>query len=241
MSTASTTPRRAARPARRPLRSTLVALPALGALLAGGAILAPAAQAAPVTTSAVVTAASTTRSTVLRTGSRGAAVRTWQQQLNTFRSVTRAPGVPGVARGEHLTMPAIAVDGSFGPGTAAATRDFQSYAGVAVDGIVGPGTRGAYQRTVGPGSGATITSQLRSGSRGAQVRAWQGDVNRFFAYTRSRGAQGRLGAATDIAVDGDFGPATVAATKDLQAFVGVTADGVLGPRTLAAYGKLGLG
>lgn len=237
MINASTTPR-------RPLRSTLVALPALGALLAGGAILAPAAQAAPVTTSAVATAASTTGSPVLRTGSHGAAVRTWQQQLNTFRSVTRAPGVPGIARGEHPAMPAIAVDGSFGPGTAAATRDFQNYAGVAVDGIVGPGTRGAYQRTVGSGgsgSGATVTSQLRSGSRGAQVRAWQGDVNRFFAYTRSRGAQGRLGAATDIAVDGDFGPATVAATKDLQSFVGVAADGVVGPHTLAAYGKLGLG
>lgn len=260
MSTAPSTGRhRAVRAAsstrrHRPLRSALAALPAVGALVVGGAVLAPAAQAAPVvapSTAAVVTAvsASTAQAPVLRAGSRGAAVRTWQQELNTFRSVDRKPGVAGVARGEHLAMPAIAVDGVFGPGTAAATRDLQRYAGVAADARVGPATRGAYQRTVGSGnavgsgtgSGAAVTGVLRQGARGEQVRTWQGDVNRFFAYTRSRGVQGQLGAAPDIAVDGDFGPATVAATKDLQRFLDLTPDGVVGPRTLAAYGRLGLG
>ena len=262
MSTAATTSRhrvvRAAPSTRhRSLRSALVALPAAGALLTGGALLAPAAQAAPgiaSSTAAVVTAASATAATgspALRAGSRGAAVRAWQQELNTFRSVDREPGVPGVARGEHLAMPAIAVDGSFGPATAAATRDFQHYAGIAADARVGPATRGAYRRTVGSGnavgagpgagSGAGITGVLRRGARGEQVRTWQGDVNRFLAYTRSRGAQGRLGAAPDIAVDGRFGPRTTAATKDLQGFLGLTPDGVVGPRTRSAYGELDLG
>ena len=56
---------------------------------------------------------------LLRRGSKGVAVRTWQQQLND-------------TQGAGLT-----VDGDFGPGTDRATRAFQARYGLAADGIVG--------------------------------------------------------------------------------------------------------
>lgn len=52
----------------------------------------------------------------------GSDVLTWQRQLNTHSAVT----------------PKIATDGDFGPGTAAATRQFQASAKLTVDGVVGP-------------------------------------------------------------------------------------------------------
>jgi peptidoglycan hydrolase-like protein with peptidoglycan-binding domain len=59
-------------------------------------------------------------------GSRGDAVERWQQRL--------ADNGAG-----------IAVDGIYGPNTAAATRSFQSNQGILVDGIVGPQTRAAMR------------------------------------------------------------------------------------------------
>jgi len=62
---------------------------------------------------------------LLRLGSRGDAVRNLQTLLNG-------------ARAKYSAVPAVAVDGIFGPLTAASVRTFQLYAGLAVDGIVGP-------------------------------------------------------------------------------------------------------
>ena len=65
---------------------------------------------------------------ILREGDTGAAVQELQQML-------RDSGVPGV-RG-------IAADGSFGPQTLTAVRNFQAYEGLGVDGVAGPATRAA--------------------------------------------------------------------------------------------------
>ena len=58
----------------------------------------------------------------VRQGDSGAAVRALQAQLNKKRRL------------------ALAVDGVFGSGTAAAVRTFQSHAGITADGVVGPTT-----------------------------------------------------------------------------------------------------
>ena len=58
----------------------------------------------------------------VRAGSTGPAVRAVQVQLNKKRRL------------------ALAVDGVFGSGTAAAVRSFQSHAGIGADGVVGPTT-----------------------------------------------------------------------------------------------------
>ena len=45
-----------------------------------------------------------------------------------------------------------------------------------------------------------------------------------------------LGAAPPLAVDGDLGPATIAAVKAFQAQHNLAADGIVGPETLGALG-----
>lgn len=69
--------------------------------------------------------------TLLKRGSRGAAVRDLQTMLN--------------AAGARL-----AVDGDFGPATDAAVRAFQKQAGLVVDGIVGPQTTTALKQATTP-------------------------------------------------------------------------------------------
>jgi peptidoglycan hydrolase-like protein with peptidoglycan-binding domain len=60
---------------------------------------------------------------------------------------------------------------------------------------------------------------LKLGSTGQAVIEWQ----------RVLGING-----LDVAIDGQFGPLTEAATRELQARLGITADGVVGPATRAA-------
>lgn len=62
-------------------------------------------------------------------------------------------------------------------------------------------------------------SLLQSGSKGPEVSAWQ---NKLIAQ------------GYDLQADGDFGPATVAATKDFQVKHGLDADGKVGDQTRAA-------
>ncbi|HEU0103156.1 MAG TPA: peptidoglycan-binding domain-containing protein [Mycobacteriales bacterium] len=72
-----------------------------------------------------------TGSELLRRGSRGAAVATWQ-----WRLVQALQGN-------------LEVDGDFGPATEAATRQFQRGAGLSQDGIVGRRSREAMVRALG--------------------------------------------------------------------------------------------
>ena len=145
----------------------------------------------------------------LRRGARGDAVRALQQQLNAQR---QAAG-----------LPAIAVDGAFGPQTEAAVRDFQRSAGLAVDGVVGPATSGA----LGGGSAAPpppASTTLQRGANGPEVRALQQQLN---AHRQAAGMP-------PIGVDGAFGPATEAAVQDFQSGAGLPVTGSVDPPTAAA-------
>jgi peptidoglycan hydrolase-like protein with peptidoglycan-binding domain len=85
---------------------------------------------------------------VVKSGSKGEAVKGAQRQLNKY--------------GYNL-----AVDGSFGPATDGATRDFQSKRGLAVDGSIGPNTWHALVSGGGGGGGtrAELAAQIRDSSR----------------------------------------------------------------------------
>ena len=64
---------------------------------------------------------------------------------------------------------------------------------------------------------------LRQGQRGGNVQTLQKALN--------------LAAGRSLAQDGDFGPATAQAVKDVQRiFFGLGVDGIVGPRTRAAIG-----
>ena len=111
----------------------------------------------------------------------------------------------------------LAVDGIFGPKTAAAVRSFQRSHGLVVDGVVGDQTWPALLVTVS------------RGSQGTAVKAVQEELN---ARVTPYGYQN-----LQVAVDGRFGPRTDAAVRAFQALVhspyyGVLAvDGIVGHHT----------
>ena len=149
----------------------------------------------------------------LRYGSNGAAVVTWQGQLN------------------RAIRAGLVTDGAFGPATRAATVRFQRSAGLSGSGlgIVGPRTRAAMQRRLHNAAprrdSVPVTTQLRYGSRGAAVVTWQRQLNRA--------------ARAGLIADGVFGPATRAATVRFQrsAGLGPAGLGIVGPRTRAAMAR----
>jgi peptidoglycan hydrolase-like protein with peptidoglycan-binding domain len=110
----------------------------------------------------------------------------------------------------------VAVDGVFGPLTAAAVVSAQTDAGVPADGIVGPQTWPVLLATVSIGAG------------GPAVQAAQGQL-------RSQGWR--------LALDGSFGPQTDRAVRDFQVARGLVVDGVVGPETwqtlVADFTRLG--
>ncbi|MEV6508627.1 peptidoglycan-binding protein [Streptomyces sp. NPDC051642] len=137
-------------------------------------------------------------------GSSGDDVRAAQVELNRF--------------GYGLT-----VDGSFGSGTVSAARAFQSAHGLGVDGQVGPQT---WQMLVGTGNGASGGGTVAppwpnviDGDTGNNVLAAQ-------YLLRYNGAS--------ITADGQFGSATLAATKSFQSAHGLGVDGQIGPQTWSA-------
>ncbi|MDQ3029702.1 MAG: peptidoglycan-binding protein, partial [Actinomycetota bacterium] len=95
-------------------------------------------------------------------------------------------------------------------------------------GTVGPLTRAAMQRSLarqrrGPAPTPTpATASLRQGAEGGRVTVWQRKLNKI----RRR----------NIAVDGDFGPTTHAATVAFQRHrgIGPAGLGTVGPLTRAA-------
>ncbi|MGI9018888.1 MAG: peptidoglycan-binding protein [Euzebya sp.] len=68
--------------------------------------------------------------------------------------------------------------------------------------------------------GSVVSGAMRLGHSGAEVSAWQQDLN--------------AGLDAGLTVDGAFGPSTDAATRRLQDSAGLTVDGVVGPATRAA-------
>jgi peptidoglycan hydrolase-like protein with peptidoglycan-binding domain len=153
------------------------------------------------------TTTSRTSDPVLRSGSKGAAVKTLQTKL-------KAAGFdPGP------------IDGSFGPKTKTALLAFQRANGLVADGICGPKTWARLNSTgaakpPASTSPSTGTPTLKKGAKGAAVTTMQ---------TKLREAGFSPGA-----IDGSFGPATQKALIAFQRANGLAADGVCGPKTWAA-------
>ncbi|MER5432214.1 peptidoglycan-binding protein [Streptomyces sp. NPDC002588] len=120
----------------------------------------------------------------------------------------------------------LTVDGDFGQATLSAVKTFQSGAGLAADGIVGPDTKTALYR--GGVSQGTSAVDLRSPSCPALMR--QGEIDGCVITLQSLlNAHGQ-----SLAVDGDFGPATLSAVTSFQTSAGLSADGIVGPATKTA-------
>jgi peptidoglycan hydrolase-like protein with peptidoglycan-binding domain len=106
------------------------------------------------------------------------------------------------------------VDGVFGPQTEQAVKDFQQSNGLVADGVVGPLT----WSKVHPYREASPT--LQSGALGPVVAMLQGVLKAGFGYAG--------------AIDGVFGPATLAVVRQYQANSGLPVTGVMDERTWMA-------
>jgi peptidoglycan hydrolase-like protein with peptidoglycan-binding domain len=112
----------------------------------------------------------------------------------------------------------VVVDGSYGPATEAAVKDFQEGAGLSVDGIVGPATWNDL-----PDGGPMPTLQV--GSAGLVVARLQNVL--------TNGAPGQWTTGPGP-IDEKFGPRTKASVQAFQAWAGVAADGIVGDQTWSA-------
>ena len=147
---------------------------------------------------------------VLRVGSRGKWVRTWQSALG------------------------VAADGYFGDGTARATQEWQRVNGLDVDGVVGMES----WRTMFPGAGVeepTPPPDISGGNGDGAENTNTGPTPGVPPYPGRPLEIGDSGSnviiwqrALGIEADGYFGSATLSATKAWQYRQGLTADGVVG-------------
>lgn len=156
--------------------------------------------------------------TALRQGSTGMNVRLVQFWLR-------------IAADNYTSLSPVTVDGTFGSGTAAAVRAFQTLFGLTADDVVGRATwnklnevglavaNDLVDTNVQPGQFVTT---LRVGSTGTPVRAVQYYLRLLSAYYSD---------IPEIAVDGTFGAATRRAVIAWQEHAGLTADGVVGRLT----------
>lgn len=152
--------------------------------------------------------------TLLSEGSRGETVRLLQYFLRVISVY-------------YDSVPAVAIDGIFGPRTREAVVAFQKTFQLQPDGIVGPATwRTLYDVFLGVANAAGLVvaypgNYLREGSRGENVRLMQ-------EYLRALHSEYDLPL---IEADGIFGPRTRAAVVAFQQIAGIAADGIIGPDT----------
>ena len=118
----------------------------------------------------------------------------------------------------------LAVDGSFGPATDNAVKDFQKKYGLTVDGIVGPNTTKKLDEVIVSGPKPVATATLKKGSKGENVKTLQRNLNEVLG--------------TNINVDGSFGPNTETTVKAFQKNYGLSVDGIYGPKSAAKMREL---
>lgn len=104
--------------------------------------------------------------------------------------------------------PTLTIDGSFGPNTLSAVKNFQKGKGLSVDGAVGPKTWTAL----------TNLNQSTSSYKANPTKA----IQYLLRYKYG---------VSDLAVDGSFGPATKTAVLAFQKAKGLAQDGIVEPNT----------
>lgn len=123
----------------------------------------------------------------------------------------------------------VIADGSFGPITEQATKDFQASAQISVDGKVGSQTRDALNKALNALDNSKNdkyvykrTLKLTSPTmKGDDVTQWQTLLQ-------------QIGFTSVGTIDGSYGPKTEGATKDFQKSAGIEIDGKVGTETTKA-------
>jgi peptidoglycan hydrolase-like protein with peptidoglycan-binding domain len=165
-----------------------------------------------------------------------------------------APAVNPVVRLQETL--GVQVDGTFGPETETAVKHAQALHHLVVDGVVGPETwrvlslheHGELKQTLFPTrhrasantaqSSAAHVAGNSDGETGGQPTNLADQTADAPAPSAAPGGNPvtRLQEALHISADGQFGPQTEAAVKQLQARDGLPVDGVVGPETWHALG-----
>ena len=159
---------------------------------------------------------------VLQEGDTGIAVQSLQYYLAV------------IAYFSNGALPAIAIDGIYGPATTAAVRAFQELVGLPADGIVGRQTFLRIQQAY-----EDILATLPPGIEGDRAKPYPGyflsegqegeDVRDLQTYLRGIGEY--TGVIPVIPVTGYFGTQTRDAVSALQAQNGLPVNGAVGPVT----------
>lgn len=150
-------------------------------------------------------------SPLLERGHTGDPVRALQYLINRHR---QAAGKPVIDR-----------DSTFGRGTEAALKEFQSGAGLPATGIADPATWAALRGPVSTSPPPAASNVLRRGDSGSDVRSLQSRINRHREAAH----------LSPINVDGSFGPATERAVRAFQdSKPSLRTTGVVDAPTLAA-------
>ncbi len=212
-----------------------------------GAALAD--NAAPIATSAVLdenTPAVATSADVVDTETTTKVAATGTTASETTAAST--PTVNPVVRLQETL--GVQVDGTFGPETEAAVKHAQALHHIVVDGVVGPETwralslheHGELKQTLFPvphrpalGTTQVADAHIVSSATNIGGEAATSVVDQT-AGAPSGNPVTHLQEALHISADGQFGPQTEAAVKQLQARDGLAVDGVVGPETWRALG-----
>jgi len=182
-----------------------------------------------------------------------------KEALGTTIAIEDATPLPAIGKGSRgaavrrlkQALGLSPVNGNFDGATEAALKEWQAQHGVTPTGKTGPDTWAALGvktiRSMTPGATPEAANQSAFGVEQMQQSFFsvgQGDVvtSKYGVGTVGRGSKGQQVAAWQVIIgvkaDGDFGPATEAATKKWQSAHGLVADGVAGPQSWAAASSI---